>query len=214
MTDPDQHTRDLAAGGGPTAWFDRLYTEAAAGTAVVPWDRGTPHPLLEPWLVELELDQRDRRALTIGCGFGEDAELLARHGFATTAFDVAPTAVEGARRRFPGSTVDYRVADLLSPPPEWRHGFDLVVEIMTVQAMPVSVRAAAIAHVRDLVAPGGTLLVIALARLVPDPGIGPPWGLAHDELNAFARDGLAAVAIRGPQEAPGVLRWRAQFHRP
>src|SRR5438477_8674141 len=101
VTDPDQHTRELAADGGPTAWFDRLYQEAAAGTAVVPWDRGAPHPLLAPWLDELDLDPRGRQALTVGCGLGADAELLATLGFETTAFDVSPTAIRTARERFP-----------------------------------------------------------------------------------------------------------------
>ena len=59
-------------------------------------------------------------------------------GFATTAFDIAETAVAIARRRFPGSRVDYRVADLLDPPAEWAQAFDLVLESITVQSMPVS----------------------------------------------------------------------------
>lgn len=213
VTDPDQHARDLAANGGPTAWFDQLYVEAAAGAAVVPWDRGAPHPVLIAWLAELDLDPRGRRALVVGCGLGEDAELLSRLGFATTAFDVSPGAVRAAGERFPASTVDYRVADLLDPPAAWHRGFDLVVESMTVQSMPVSVRWTAIAHVRELVAPGGTLLVIAFGRLDAEPGEGPPWGVSQDELGSFAQDGLQALDVRGPHETPDVLRWRARFRR-
>ena len=62
------------------------------------------------------------------------------------------------------SAVDYVVADLLAPPPAWSKAFDLVVEIYTVQALPDPPRRDAIAGVADMVAPGGTLLVIAFAR--------------------------------------------------
>jgi hypothetical protein len=67
----------------------------------------------------------------------------------------------GARRRFPDSAVDYVVADLLDLPPEWHRAFDLVVEVITVQALPDPPRARAIACVASLVAPGGTLIVIS-----------------------------------------------------
>lgn len=213
MSDPDQHVRDLAADGGPTAWFDRLYVEAAAGAAVVPWDRGAPHPLLTQWLSESGLDPHGRLALVVGCGLGEDAELLSRLGFAATAFDVSPAAIRAARERFPASTVHYRVADLLAPPAAWHRGFDLVVESMTVQSMPVAVRTAAIEHVRDFVAPGGTLLVMAFARLDTEPGQGPPWGVSREELDSFAQDGLQAVDVERPSQTPDLLRWRAQFRR-
>ena len=72
-----------------------------------------------------------RRALAVGAGLGFDAEHLAALGSATTAFDVAPTAVAMARERFPGSRLDYCVADLLDLPREWEGAFDLVVEIIT-----------------------------------------------------------------------------------
>jgi hypothetical protein len=41
----------------------------------------------------------------------------------------------------------------------------LVVESLTVQSLPRQLRAAAIARVREVVAPGGTLLVIAAGDL-------------------------------------------------
>src|ERR1017187_7080256 len=77
-----------------------------------------------------------RGALVVGCGLGEDAEYIARLGYATTAFDIALTAIAAARSRFPGSPVEYQVADLLAPPPWWSHAFALVVESTTLQALP------------------------------------------------------------------------------
>ena len=52
-TDPDADARRLAAEAlaedKPTGWFERLYAAAEEGEAVVPWDRGAPHPLLAEW---------------------------------------------------------------------------------------------------------------------------------------------------------------------
>ncbi|TWP51845.1 class I SAM-dependent methyltransferase [Lentzea tibetensis] len=201
----DEHTRHLAAGASPTGWFEELYVQAAQGHAEVPWDRGSPHPLLAEWA--RDVDGTGRSALVVGCGLGRDSEFLAAKGFTVTAFDVSPTAVETIRRRFPDSPVDYRVADLLNPPAEWHHGFDLVVESLTVQSLPISLHAEAIAQVAGLT--GDQLVVLAEARdddsPVPD---GPPWPLTPTEVEQFA-DGLRAERI---QRIEG--RWLAEFVRP
>ena len=121
-----------------TAWFEQLYAAAETGDAQVPWFRGGPNPFLEQWVRERAGDGRGRRALVIGTALGDDAEMLAARGFAVTAFDVAPTAIERARRRFPSSSVEYVVADLLDLPAEWHGAFDLVAEAITVQALPLT----------------------------------------------------------------------------
>ena len=65
-----------------------------------------------------------------------------------------------------------------------------------------------------MVAPGGTLLVVATARDEADgPVDGPPWPLTRGEVEAFASDGLEAVGIEDVRW-PGVpVRWRAEFRR-
>ncbi|RLP87509.1 class I SAM-dependent methyltransferase [Micromonospora sp. BL4] len=214
----DEATGRLAAAspavGDPTGWFERLYTEAERGEAVVPWDRDAPHGLLVEWTTERCLTGAGRRAVVVGCGYGRDAEHIAGLGFETAAFDISPTAVAAARDRHPGSTVDYRVADVLDPPPAWRRSFDLVVESMTVQALPAEIRAAAIGAVGELVAPGGTLLVIAAGRADEEPTpVAPPWPLTRVEIDAFAGAGLVPVLVEGIQDQSGVRRWRAEFHR-
>jgi SAM-dependent methyltransferase len=190
-----------------TNWFEPLYKAAERGEAEIPWHRGEPNPLIERWA--RGRDGTGLRAVVVGSGTGDDAEMIARLGFETTAFDVADTAVAIARRRFPDSPVDYRVADLLEPPLEWAEAFDLVVESITVQALPVSLREAAIAGVRGLVAPGGTLIVFSGVRGEGEEVEGPPWPLTRSELESFARGGLEAVRIEQPSE-----RWLAEFRRP
>lgn len=197
----------------PTGWFEPLYAEAAAGTSVVPWDRDDPNPLLVDWLRTASVPA-GARGLVIGCGYGTDAEFVAAQGIRTTAFDVSPTAIRGARARFPHSPVTYKVADLLDPAPSWRAGFDLVIESITVQSLPPEVRATAIANIGAFVAPGATLLVIADIATTPAPG--PPWPLTEADIDSFTTPDLTPTRIeRLPRpDLPGRHRWRAEFHRP
>lgn len=199
-----------------TGWFDRLYSAAEEGEATVPWDRGGPNPLLVDWMRARPAPAAGARALVIGSGLGGDAEHVAAAGYATTGFDVSEAAVRGARRRHPGSRVRYLVADLFDPPPEWIGAFDLVLESLTVQALPRALRARATAKVVAMVARGGTLLVLSGAHDPGDPDDGPPWPLTRAEVDGFASDTLHPVRIERLDAAgePGSGRWRAEFSRP
>ncbi|MFE0025960.1 class I SAM-dependent methyltransferase [Amycolatopsis sp. NPDC059021] len=207
ITDADLAKTALAAG-DPTGWFEQLYTAAEKGEAVIPWARNEPNPELAAWAAAHPGD--GRRALVVGSAFGDDPEVLAAAGYATTGFDVAATAVAAAQRRFPDSAVDYRVADLLAPPPEWHHAFDLVVEIINVQAMPRDVRPKAIASVAGFLAPGGTALVCEVAEESVDTAGGPPWPLTRAEVESFAQDGVRLVSIEPIRDN---TRWWAEFTR-
>jgi SAM-dependent methyltransferase len=209
--DADRLAGPSLAAGDPTGWFDRLYQEAAAGRAVVPWD--APHP--SGGLESAGLPRGEgRRALVVGCGLGRDAEFVAGLGYATTAFDISPTAVRGARARHPSSAVCYEVADLLSAPPAWSRSFDLVVESNTVQALPRSLRAAATAAVAAFVAGGGTLVVLAAAvDSLSEADPGPPWPLTSSEALAFATGGLRLVSLDRRPADRFDGRWRGVFTR-
>lgn len=204
------------AAGDPTGWFERVYAAAAAGRAVVPWDRGAPGRYLTAWAADRRLRGAGRRAVVAGCGLGDDAEFIAGLGFETTAFDISATAIATARRRFPGSAVRYQTADLLSPPEDWQQAFDLVVESLVLQALPDPPRRDAITSLGGLVAPGGTLIAVARAREPGQPVDGPPWALTRAEIDALAGGGLQPVAIEDltDPQMPWPRRWRAEFRRP
>jgi SAM-dependent methyltransferase len=220
--DPDIAARQLAreslAGNDPTGWFEQLYSAAEDGQAVVPWDRGTAHVLLADWAATARPVGTGKRALVVGAGTGWDAELVSDLGYQTTAFDISPTAIETAQRTHPGSAVHYQTANLLDPPAEWRRSFELVVEIYTVQALPIELQAAATEQVSAQVGPGGRLLVIAAARPegVGDAEVvGPPWPLTKAAIDAFATDDLRLIQLdRRPSPAdPTIFRWRAEYLR-
>jgi SAM-dependent methyltransferase len=215
--DGDEDARRLSGEtlreGDATSWFERLYAQAADGHAVVPWDRRAPHPLLVEW-IEQRPDLSGRRTLVVGCGLGDDAAYLAAQGYRVIAFDISGSAIDAARRRFPTSPVDFRVADLLNPPAEWREHFDLVVETYTTQSLPVRLRPTVVLHVGRLVAPGGTLLVLAVAPDANEQSDGPPWPLSRTDIESFAVEGLKVVSVEEIRDPPETHRWRAVFTRP
>ena len=137
--------------------FEAMYAGAEAGGVKPPWDYGATRPQLVEWAEARDLAGGGREALVVGCGYGADAEFLVSLGFRTTGFDFAPTAIAGARRKYPASGVSYLVADVMDLPREWQGNFDLVVESLTVQSMPPEQHSVAARNIAALVAPGGTL---------------------------------------------------------
>jgi hypothetical protein len=216
--DPQVRARQLAAeatsGGEPLGWFEQLYREVAAGRGSAPWDREVPNPLLVEWLANHPIEPDGKQALVIGSGLGNDAELIAARGFATTAFDIAPSAVDLAHRRYPDSSVDYRVADLFDPPADWRHRFDLVVECLTVPALPPRLHGPAAESAASFCAVGGLMIVIGFAATEDQPVDGPPWPLTTEDLGHFATGGVERAVIESVPGPTGGMWWRAEFRRP
>jgi SAM-dependent methyltransferase len=199
--------------GDPTGWFEALYSEAAGNSSIIPWADLKVNPGLEEWLTRRTLHGDGKKALKVGCGLGDDAERLAKLGFAVTAFDIAPSAINWCKRRFPGSRVSYLVRDLFHAPQEWKGAFDFVLESYTLQVLTEDLRKPAIECISNLVAPGGTLLVIARGREITDPPGEMPWPLIRDELRGFEAQGLKEVSFERyyDKEEPPVLRFRAEY---
>ena len=177
----------------PSAWFEVLYAEAQGDATQIPWAKLAPHPYLQDWLTNHQPFGSQQKALVIGCGLGDDAEALAHRGFEVTAFDISPTAIAWCEQRFPDSTVNYVVADLLAIPSQWHQAFDFVFECRNIQALPLNVRFWVISSVSSLVAPGGTLLLITRVRDAEVEPSGPPWALSDSELAQFESLGLQQV---------------------
>ncbi|MBD3783578.1 MAG: class I SAM-dependent methyltransferase [Micrococcales bacterium] len=217
--DWDRRADELAAASvaeSPTRWFVQLWGEAAEDRIDTPWARTAAYPPVVEHVAAAGPGE-GRRAVVVGAGLGADAEHLATQGWAMTAFDVAPAAVELARDWHPGTVVDYRVADLLDLPPDLVGAFDLVVDVFTVQALPPRVRPEAVAGVRALLAPGGTLLAVQFVReRGEDPGVDPPWLLDEDEVRSLAAGDVVLHSLdrRGhPLNPAGPDVWVAVLRR-
>lgn len=205
--------------GPDTEWFESVYASAIGERTAIPWADGRPSPALVNWLnvVAPSLIRCGARVAVVGCGLGDDARELMRRGYEVTAFDWSPTAITWAQRLDPDNGDCYHVADLFDTPARWRHRFDLVVEINTIQSLDPSCHGGAMAAIAELVSAHGHLLVVCRhASSAPAAG-GPPWPMDERELEEIARGaGLTAggpIAAFLDDEDPPVARMRAVFGR-
>ncbi|MEM7435508.1 MAG: class I SAM-dependent methyltransferase [Myxococcota bacterium] len=200
----------------PLSWFEELYGASDTDGGGVPWASMQTHPLFAAWLGTLDLEGQGKSALVVGCGMGDDAIELEARGFDVTAFDVSPSAIAYCKKRFPESKVEFVQADLFDPPSPWKHHFDFVLEIYTVQAVPPSYEDAAIRNIAQFVARGGELLVIAVVgsdeRSFDD---GPPWLLTPGHVQSFASHGLHVAGQQiGESESGETASYTTSFRRP
>ena len=164
--------------GEPLAWFEELYENANRDSDYVPWARMEPHPQMVEWIANRP--EINGKALVVGCGIGDDAEWLEEIGFDVTAFDISKSSIDWCQERFPDSTVNYCVADLLSPPENWENKFDLIVEIHILQVIPENMRDHAAKNLALLLNNNGHVLCIGRlyeSNIVEQPA--PPWPLGR-----------------------------------
>lgn len=213
---PGALAHDHLGKGDPTGWFEVLYAASDTSGSGVPWAKMKPNQDLLNWLKENEINGAGKTALVVGCGLGDDAEVLARFGFDVTAFDVSESAIELCRQRFAESSVSFQAADLFAAPGAWQGAFDFVFESITVQSLPPELQDQAIEHIVQFVAPGGEILVMTSARQ-PDqlPG-GPPWPISRDSLNHYLVDGIREVFLNAQtvQKKPEMWYIQALYRRP
>jgi 2-polyprenyl-3-methyl-5-hydroxy-6-metoxy-1,4-benzoquinol methylase len=200
--------------------FEAVYADAAGDASRIPWANMRAHPALVAWLnaVAPGLVRCGGRVIVVGCGLGDDVREIARRGYEVVGFDCSQTAIEWAASRDRGNEDRYHVADLFNLPSRWRHRFDLVVEINTIQSLPIDRRTDAVRAMRELLSPNGYLLVICRGAVQPvREEDGPPWALTEDDLRKAA--GIAGLTPAMPlssfmdDEEPPVLRIRGVFQR-
>jgi SAM-dependent methyltransferase len=195
--DKRARTRELAAEfaerGDAFGWFDALYKESGGDTEKIPWADMTPNRFFQAWAESTGLKGDGRKALVVGCGLGDDAKYLHDLGFRVTAFDISPTAIEWAKKVYGDSDIQFEIADLFQPYRGWLGAFDFVLEIYTIQPLPMEMRPKVIDAIAAFIAPGGTLLVVCRGR-EDDEEVGEvPWPLSKSDLSRFEANALREI---------------------
>jgi SAM-dependent methyltransferase len=191
--------RELAAGfaekGDAFGWFDEFYKEAAGNNEQIPWADLEPNRFFKDWAERKGLKGNGRTALVVGCGLGDDAVYLDDLGFKVTAFDISPTAIEWARRLHKDRDIQFEVADLFEPYRGWLGAFEFVLEIYTIQPLPLEMRPQVIDAIASFVATGGELVVVTRGRDDDEEPEQLPWPLSPKDLSRFQENGLVETDL-------------------
>ena len=159
--------------------------------------------MAEPWNINIHYDGKldasvppnAASVLEVGCGDGFLAARLSERIPDVVAVDADAPVLERARQRFPRAAVKWRRGDILVIAGELGR-FDAVVSNATLHHLPDT--RAALACLRGLVGPGGTLALVAFAR----PGWRHlPWALATLVIRGIA------IRLRGKWEHSAPTVW-------
>jgi len=144
-----------------------------------PWDKGMPSPPLAEWLSRNKLTGR---VLVPGCGVGHDVTHLVAQAIDAYGLDIAETAIQLAKERYPQLAERFVLADLL----EYRGKFNAIIEHTCLCALPPEWRERYRDAVASLLTPGGLLMGVFFITPEMDPGeTGPPFGISADDLTTL-----------------------------
>ncbi len=161
-------------------------------TGDMPWEKGSPHPELIALLRKLPIRGR---VLVPGCGYGHDVRAIAATADEVVGLDIAPSAIEGAKKHPVVGGERYAVGDLFALPAKMRDSFDWVFEHTCFCAIPIERRADYVESVASALLPGGRLLAIFYMNPDMDPGEkGPPFGATREELKSCFGKAFKLVA--------------------
>ena len=214
-----ERTKEIQAAfaekGDATGWFDALYKEAAGDHEKIPWADLKPNRFFVEFAEKNNLKGNNRKALVVGCGLGDDARFLHDLGFDVTAFDISKTAIEWARKLHRDTDIKFFVADLFNAPKEWFQAFEFVLEIYTIQPLPLEMRTKVIDAIANFVEFRGKLVIATRGR--EDDEIPPelPWALSRRDLSRFRENGFEETyfeVMQGDEEPP-IPRFVVEYER-
>lgn len=198
--DPRARTREIAAEfaahGDVLGWFEALYKESGGDTSVIPWADLEPNRFFRSWAEETGLKGDGRTALVVGCGLGDDARYLHDLGFKVTGFDISPTAIEWAKKLHKNTDIQFEMADLFEPYRGWLGAFEFVLEVYTIQPLPLEMRPSVIDAIAAFVANEGKLVVVTRGREDDEETPQLPWPLSRKDLSRFGENGLIETDFR------------------
>ncbi|MBP2478637.1 SAM-dependent methyltransferase [Crossiella equi] len=134
--------------------------------------------------------------MDLGCGAGRFVDLLADRCQQVLAVDASPRMVELARDRHDRPNITYRVEDLWRLTPAREGRFDVVLSVNTLHHLGPDPQAY-LAHVRDLLNPGGRLVVIDSVQHTPGWVKGPVGYRAYRWTRTLSGAIRAGVTGRG-----------------
>jgi SAM-dependent methyltransferase len=180
-----------------------------------PWDIGRPQPVFARLAGEGLLRGR---LLDSGCGTGENTLLAAAGGADALGVDVAPTAIERARRKAAerGVTARFEVGDVLNLD-QFGAGFDTIIDSGVFHVFDDDDRPRYVASLASVLRSGGTCYLMCFSDR--QPGTCGPRRVRQDEIRDAFGDGwdvgieAAAFDVNRGFDTPAVQAWLATLRR-
>lgn len=183
-------------GDAATVWNARFSErDFVFGTAPNAWLAGQAHLL-----------KAGQRALAVADGEGRNSVWLAAQGLRVDAFDISSVGVGKARQlaHEAGVDVNYEVSDCEAW--NWKEGaYDLVAAIFIQFAGP-SMRSRLFARIRDVLKPGGLLILQGYTPKQLEFGTGGPGILENLYTEALLREEFAAFELLELQAYEAALQ--------
>jgi glycosyltransferase involved in cell wall biosynthesis/2-polyprenyl-3-methyl-5-hydroxy-6-metoxy-1,4-benzoquinol methylase len=194
------------------AWYDAEYDRLGDG------DSMAVKAQYARWYAGLALAP-GRKVLDVACGAGDFLEVAARDGHQVAGIDISPVAIEVARRKLPAADLRCGVAESL---PFESGAFDVVTCLGSLEHFLDIPRA--LAEMRRVVAPRGTLLVIVPNRgylgwrFTTRPGtaqqeIREQLQTLDEWLSMFRAAGLSVASVRADDQ-PTTWGWIVRSSSP
>jgi cyclopropane fatty-acyl-phospholipid synthase-like methyltransferase len=158
------------------------------------------------------------RLLDSGCGTGENTLLAAAGGADALGVDVAPTAIERARRKAAerGVTARFEVGDVLNLD-QFGAGFDTIIDSGVFHVFDDDDRPRYVASLASVLRSGGTCYLMCFSDR--QPGTCGPRRVRQDEIRDAFGDGwdvgieAAAFDVNRGFDTPAVQAWLATLRR-
>ena len=175
-----------------SAYWQAVYDEGNPG-----WDKGEAAPPLARILAQVGPPE-GLAVLVPGCGFGHEALLLARQGYAVTAVDFAPAAIAGLKERAGTLPLVALERDLFSLPEEFAGHFDLVVEHTCFCAIPIDRRDEYAQVVAQVLGEGGQFLGLFYQT---DRQPGPPFRTTQEDIERHFSSHFEILHLSQPPDS-------------
>lgn len=149
---------------GQTYWNNQYNADSMG------WDLGEVSPPIKAYIDQLT--NKKLRILIPGCGNTYEAEYLLKMGFTNiTVIDIAPTLVEGLKKKFAGNeNISVLLGDFFTHSGE----YDLILEQTFFCAINPPLRKAYVVKMNELLAANGKLVGVLFDKEFEQKG--PPFG--------------------------------------
>ncbi|MEM0964665.1 MAG: methyltransferase domain-containing protein [Verrucomicrobiota bacterium] len=163
------------------------------------WDQGRPAPAVNE---ALEFFAPESRILVPGCGFGHDAAALAAAGHSVEGWDLARTAIEGARKRYGSDRLEFFERNLFESEQEdagVQERFDAVFEHTFLCAVGPDGWEKAVRSFANLLHPEGRVFAVLFTAL--EERSPPPWGISEEQAHRLFSPLFLVESVAKPREA-------------